>query len=176
MVPRSDRLALVPALLSTRWTRIGKLPDSAQPSGVKRNANEITIPPLQPAKAHSPKIVEWNAEHGGHNVEPAQSNTGSVVCHIADAARVDAGLAGKKHERAPIDDGSTFRAALKKVVFFRDCGIWRRHDAAVWVRKTKPPSGVWHLAALPRWVRTRGNCPVDTSLCGLREAATKLVC
>jgi hypothetical protein len=41
---------------------------------------------------------------------------------------VDAGLAGKKHERAAIDDGSTFRAALKKVVFLRDCGIWRRHD------------------------------------------------
>jgi hypothetical protein len=129
MAPRSDRLALVSALLSTRWTRTGNLPHSALPSGVKRDANEIASSPLQPAKAHSLKIVEWNAELGGHNVEPGQSNAGSVVCHIADAASVDAGLAGKKHERAAIDDGSTFRAALKKVVFLRACGIWRRHDA-----------------------------------------------
>jgi hypothetical protein len=58
-----------------------------------------------------------------HDIEPVQSNAGSVAYRVANAAQVDADVAGKKQRRAAIDDGSTFLSAFGKVVFLR-----RRHD------------------------------------------------
>ncbi len=93
--------------------RVGYPSGFASALAFERRTEEITLTPDQATPAHRAEIVERNAEIRRHDIEAIQSNGGSVVCHIPDAASMNAVAAEKKHEDVPVDDRSTLRTPLE---------------------------------------------------------------
>jgi|ERR1700733_4283484 len=83
------------------------------------HAEKVAFTPNHAAVAHRSKAVERNAELEGHDAQPVQSDTRSVVGHVADAARVNAIITRKKHQRASVNDGPAFRSALEDFSILR---------------------------------------------------------
>jgi hypothetical protein len=125
--------------------------DGARLSAFECGADELTLAPDQAAFPHRAKLIEGNSEFEWQNAETAQSDAGSIVCGVADAARMNLVLPRKKQERVAVNNGSALRAPLEDVVSLSERSlVWCRHGMGLWFssERTKPPGGGRSPAAL----------------------------
>src|ERR1700729_3735096 len=75
-------------------------------SAFECGAEKVAAAPDQPAPTHRAEIVERNSKAGWHDVQAVQSNAGSVVSDVTDAARMNARVTHEKHQRPAINNGA----------------------------------------------------------------------
>jgi hypothetical protein len=92
-------------------------------SAFEHHAEKVAFAPHQAACSHRPKAIEGNAEFDGQDAEPAQSNTGAVVCDVADAARMNLVLAPKNSDASRLMVVLAF-ARRSKIASSSGKGAW----------------------------------------------------